>query len=348
MKISVISFTETGAALSEKIAEVRSDCMLYTKGKTVKRQIPFVEESIGVWAGRQMQERNALVFIGACGIAVRAIAPSVKDKLCDSPILVMDELGMHVIPILSGHVGGANELAEELAAQIGAVPVITTATDLEQKFAVDLFAKRNHLAIRNREGIAAVSSKVLAGDEILLSVETGHWNENASCPEQIRVIPYPPQIPVDVLITAHPVRAEAKLLLQPREYVIGVGCRKDKEPEKIEAFLAEKLQEFGIAEWQVEKLASIDRKKDEEGFIRWSQKRRIPYETFSAEELARVPGDFRSSEFVKEQVGVDNVCERAVLLASGADGALVCRKCAADGMTVAIAKRTWRVAFDEK
>ena len=108
------------------------------------------------------------------------------------------------------------------------------------------------------------------------------------------------------------------------------------------------MQELGIAEWKIWKLASIDRKKDEEALVQWSKKRRIPFETFSAEQLERVPGEFRHSAFVKQQVGVDNVCERAALLACGVDGTLVSRKYAEDGMTVAIAKRTWRVTFHEK
>ena len=350
MNISIISFTETGAALSEGIADIRSDCMLYTKCKTANGSIPFEEESIGTWACRQMQERNALVFIGACGIAVRAIAPYVKDKLCDSPVLVVDELGRHVIPLLSGHVGGANELAEELAMQIGAIPVITTATDLEHKFAVDMFAKKNGFFIRNREGIAAVSAKVLAGKSITMAIEQERITDFESVPEQIKIVVEPPKMPVDVWITSElPEKAEnAALVLQPQEYVIGVGCRRGKEIGQIETFLAKKLQELGIAEWKIWKLASIDRKKDEEALVQWSKKRRIPFETFSAEQLERVPGEFRHSAFVKQQVGVDNVCERAALLACGVDGTLVSRKYAEDGMTVAIAKRTWRVTFHEK
>lgn len=100
-----------------------------------------VRNSLSAWAGEQMAARHALIFIGACGIAVRAIAPWIMDKLHDSPVLVADEMGKYVIPLLSGHVGGANELAVRLAGALGAIPVITTATDLHDSFAVDIFAK---------------------------------------------------------------------------------------------------------------------------------------------------------------------------------------------------------------
>lgn len=98
---------------------------------------------------------------------MRAIASSVNNKLKDSPVIVIDELGKFVIPILSGHMGGANELAVLLAELMNATPVITTATDINNKFAVDVFAKKCRLAIVNKDGIAKVSSKVLAGKWLL-------------------------------------------------------------------------------------------------------------------------------------------------------------------------------------
>lgn len=134
-----------------------------------------VQESVSVWAGEQMAAHHALVFVGACGIAVRAIAPWITDKLHDSPVLVMDEQGQYVIPLLSGHVGGANELAVRLAGELGAVPVITTATDLHGSFAVDLFAKRNDLWIHNREGIARVSAKYWQARKLPCPYRQGIW-----------------------------------------------------------------------------------------------------------------------------------------------------------------------------
>ncbi|MGN0326196.1 MAG: hypothetical protein ACI4DW_07780, partial [Lachnospiraceae bacterium] len=135
MKLSMISFTENGKLLSVNIAKLLdgTEYALYTKCHAFcqeEQTVRFVTQSIGEWAKEQFEERNALLFIGACGIAVRAIAPYITDKLHDSPVLVMDEKGQYVIPILSGHVGGANELAVTLAEKIGAKPVITTATDI--------------------------------------------------------------------------------------------------------------------------------------------------------------------------------------------------------------------------
>lgn len=364
MGLCIISFTENGMRLSKKIAEsfLEQEITVFTKCSLQKEvgimpSIQFVEQRIGDWAKEQMKEKNSLLFIGACGIAVRAIAPCISDKLQDSPVLVMDEKGNYVIPILSGHMGGANELAIELAGKIGGVPVITTATDLNGMFAVDLFAKKNSLSIVNREGIAKVSSKVLAGKEITISIEPGHFKKEGKMPKGIRIVSYPPEQKVDVIITTKEVDCEALIRLKPKEYVIGMGCKRGKEPEKIEQFIQRSMEKIGISKNQIFAIASIERKKEEKGFLVWSQKEKIPFVTFSAEQLQEVKGMFQDSDFVKEQVGVDNVCERAALRAcelenqkkeDAGSNRLVYGKCAEDGMTIAIAKREWSVVFDEE
>ena len=105
------------------------------------------------------------MFVGAAGIAVRLIAPWVQDKLKDPAVLVIDEQGRYAIPILSGHVGGCNELAEAAAQILGAEPVITTATDLRQAFAVDVFATENELVISDRELAKQISAAELRGEK---------------------------------------------------------------------------------------------------------------------------------------------------------------------------------------
>lgn len=361
MRLSVISFTRQGMILSKELAGAwePEEIALYSKHKEepetesgsmepeAQYSVMPVEERIGEWAGKQMEQKNALLFIGACGIAVRAIAPFVTDKLHDSPVLVMDERGRYVIPILSGHMGGANELAYQIAEKTGAAAVITTATDLNEKFAVDLFAKKNGLRIVNREGIARVSSKVLAGKEITMSIESGHWDESGKLPEGVRLIPYPPRESVDIIISAKTENANASIRLEPREYVIGMGCRKGREAEKIAALIEKCMGELGISPDQILALASIDVKKEEQGLLAWSRENHVPFLTYSADELKEVKGDFHSSAFVMDRVGVDNVCERSALKACG-EGRLVLEKRAEDGMTIAVAKREWSVVFDGK
>ena len=332
-----------------------------------------IEASLTEWTGEQMAAHRALVFIGACGIAVRAIAPWVTDKLHDSPVIVMDEQGQHVIPLLSGHVGGANELALRLSEAIGAIPVITTATDLHGSFAVDLFAKKNDLWIHNKEGIAKVSAKVLEGEEITMCVRTGHIETCENIPDGIRLCEYPPKEPVDVLVIDNSVSdtverdsleqksrsplsvsmeqlqsdvySKAQLILQPKKYVLGVGCKKGTDSAKLEDYLQSILEQQGISIEEITALASIDVKMDETCLLRFSEKHRIPFKTYSAQELQEVPGEFHTSAFVKNTVGVDNVCERSAICAAGDGGRLMLAKQANDGMTVAIAEKIWKVVF---
>lgn len=384
MKVSIISFTLKGIELSLKIKKAFSgkteeDLCLYTKCSHAEKSLTerklteknlaekdlvesglsYVEQPLTEWTGEQMKKRRSLLFIGACGIAVRAIAPFLTDKLNDVPVLVMDEQGRFVIPVLAGHVGGANELAVSLAERMGSTPVITTATDLNHCFAVDLFARRNALHIVNKDGIAKVSSRILAGEEVTMAVEEGHFREEEAgipgekrlleeinVPEGIRLVST--ESLADVLVAPASYGQGRLLTLRPKEYVIGIGCKRGKAAEQIDHFVHKVLKESGISMEQVAAFASIDRKKDEEGILWMSSHYGIPFVTYSAEELQQVEGTFHASEFVKSQVGVDNVCERAALRFSGPDGILITGKQAEDGITAAIVKRIWSVSFDEK
>ena len=364
MKLNVISFTEKGIRLAEKLGEqwqrenrLAEPPALYAKCSAFEKKSPVirVSGSVTAWAGERMESEGALVFIGACGIAVRAIAPWVKDKCRDNPVLVMDERGEYVIPILSGHLGGANELAEEIARVMGAVPVITTATDINRVFSVDLFAKKNGLEIVNREGIAKVSARALAGEILTASIQEKFLPDAGSLFSselenqtggEIRVVKYPPEQPVDLVISEEKKKFPCKILLRPKLYVVGMGCKRGKDAGAVADFIARSLREAGISEGEVLALATIDQKKEELGFLQWCQKKRVSFFTYSAEELAEVPGEFHGSEFVKEQVGVDNVCERAALKACGPGGVLVCEKKKAEGMTLAIARREWSVTWN--
>ena len=163
MKVAIISFSRSGYRLSEMIYWVLKErdyeVTSYTKSKYTKKILDEsqldeesrdfrntrmfsspVDESMKEWTKRRFEDSDAIVFIGACGIAVRSIAPFVKSKKIDPAVVVVDEQGKFAISLLSGHIGGANELAEEVAEIVHGQPVVTTATDLNGKFAVDVFA----------------------------------------------------------------------------------------------------------------------------------------------------------------------------------------------------------------
>ena len=289
MSIRAIAFTDRGQGWSE------------TLGFPVDRGIPVMQ-----WAREFFSSCDALLFIGAVGIAVRAIAPLVKDKTTDPAVLVMDEAGRHVIPLLSGHIGGANALALEIARRTGAEPVITTATDLRGVPAIDTWAVDQDCAIENPAAIQAISSAVLGGKQVGVAI-----TEREIKP------PYP-----------------VTLYLRPRTLTLGAGCRKDIDPETFEEKVKDFLKECGVSLLSVKALATIDRKKEERAFLRFCEKYRLPLLTYTAAELKAVPGCFAHSDFVEKTVGVDNVCERA---AAASGGRLLMGKTILDGATFALA-----------
>lgn len=235
MKLRMISFTKNGWELSKIIqnhmqewsVSIFTKCS-YCKSERLSDGQGYVEESLEAWTAAAMKEKNGLIFIGACGIAIRAIAPSVKNKLVDSPVLVIDERGQFVIPILSGHVGGANALAKEIAGTLGAQAVITTATDLQHKFSIDMFAKKNHLMIQEKEGIAKISSKILAGEEVQISVEKNRVCQDANCPKGVKLVSYPPQGFVDVVITESMRQYDTSLTLRANRMCLESDVEREK------------------------------------------------------------------------------------------------------------------------
>ncbi|MDO4383040.1 MAG: cobalt-precorrin 5A hydrolase [Eubacteriales bacterium] len=337
--LSVAWCTPGGEALAQRLArklqEVDSDYI---------PQFRKEKESLWEWAKGAFSLHQPLLFIGATGIALRTIAPLAVDKLTDSPVLVMEESGHYVIPLLSGHMGGANALARELAEILGATPVITTATDVKGLFSIDDFARRNGLRIGNREGIRRVSGKLLCGKSIGLRP-----NLNARFlrpqPEEVKLLSDADRVKADVVITHNP-EMTGPLYLIPRDLVLGMGCRKDVPFEKLQEFLLQTLADNGLDEANIRCLASIDRKAQEPGLMMLAQYLGVPFRVYTAEELQQASGhEFQESPFVRENVGVGNVCERAAFLAS-AKGAPVLPKTKGEGMTLSIYRQeNWNLEW---
>ena len=319
MKTAGICFTEYGVEVLKKLSSGLDgiDCYYKIRDHIDIPELTLVQCTIQDWAGEQFKKHAALIFIGAAGIAVRAIAPFVNNKLLDSPVIVVDDAGKFVIPILSGHVGGANELALRIADILKATPVITTSTDVHGAFAADIYAKENNLEIINKAGIAPVSAKALRGEEIDMDAD-------------IRIISGP--------VTEEMRQAEKPLYLRKKEYTVGIGCKKGKSREEIKSLLEKVLLEAGLEAGQLLSIASADLKKDEPGLKELADELRIPFVTFSAEELNRLEGDFTESEFVLKVTGAGNICERAAVAACGGKGELIIKKQGEDGVTCAIAK----------
>ena len=310
MNIAIAAFTNRGIALAQRIAEFLGDAEVFAPERFVRDGVGEISPSLSEWAGRVFHEAGALVFVGACGIAVRAVASHVASKLHDPAVIVIDESGKFVIPILSGHIGGANDLARKIAGFIHAQAVITTATDVNNLVAVDEWAVRHDCAIENPQAVKTVSGALLEGASVGVAV---------TCEE----------MPAPFPIT---------LWLRPRVLVLGTGCNRGVDPAKFEECALDFLKGAGVSVLSVKAVASIDLKKDEPALKAFAEKYRVPFLVFSASELQAVQGKFSASELVRHFTGTDNVCERSAVLAAGEGSVLLRSKCIYDGMTFALAR----------
>lgn len=286
--------------------------------------------------GEIFSRADALIFIGACGIAVREIAPYVRDKRTDPAVVCIDELGRFVIPLLSGHIGGANGLAKEIAKWLNATPVITTATDINGRFSVDAWAAKNGFSIADMRLARAVSAAILERDIPFFSdlPVTGELPEGLLFADRGEL---------GISVSVYEKEPFAKTLrLIPKILRIGIGCKRGTPASAIGEAVQTVLEQNKLDKRAVGRVASIDLKANEEGLLKYCEDNGLKPVFYSAEELRQVPGDFTASEFVKSVTGVDNVCERAAL--NDAETLLV-RKTALNGVTVAVAAEKTEVRF---
>lgn len=317
-------------SLHEIVAEWFTKPADDTDGKRVSAS-SSEEESGACVSGADGGDRqcDAIIFVGATGIAVRAIAPFICGKTVDPAVLVIDEAGRYVISLLSGHLGGANALARTAASLIEAEPIITTATDAESAFAVDTFAKENGFLLTDLRKAKEVSAKVLRGEKLriysdipmerLVQRPARHEAELVSAQDIDRadiVISYRTHI----LKPAEKSSQAIGLRLIAKRVHVGLGARKGVTQAEVAAAVATCLEDAGIDPRAVVALASIDLKKQEAGILAYSYESGVPFVTYTAEELRTVEGAFAGSSFVQSVTGVANVCERAAAYAAGRSG----------------------------
>lgn len=342
MKIAAISFTRQGQGILSHLEEVMYDAD-FTGYTSDLAKTDY--GTLGGFVKYSFRVADALIFVGAVGIAVRLIAPYLIDKLTDPAVIVIDEKGKNIIPILSGHVGGANRLARDIAVRLGAQPIITTATDINGFFAVDEWAVKNELQIMNKDGIAAVSSKLLEGRSLVVAHDGTVEVDNNSMPYYITPATRDDDH-VDIYIGA--AKWNCKLWLRPIDVMVGTGCKKEKDSLEYEHTMRLILEANNVSMDQVKYVGSIDLKKDETCMVEFCEKYKKEFRTFSAEQLNSVKGDFNESEFVRSVAGTGNICERAAAYMCEDMGERIHSKMVVDGVTVALYRKRKRLVFDNE
>lgn len=339
--IALFCLTPGGVALAQRLREALP-LTCFTSEKLLQPGfIPF-GGSFAQTVQQAFSQYSALVFIAATGIVVRVIAPMLCDKLQDPAIVVMDERAEHVISLLSGHMGGANELTRQLAALLNADPVITTATDVNQMAALDTLAAKLDATMQNfRQAVKTINQMLVSQQRVGL-----WWDDDfAGSAQQYDTRGF---IPVDnldslpaldalvcvTLRNALPPQKIPLYKLVPKRVVAGIGCRRDTPPQTVAVLLNQQLAENHFDPLALRAIGSVTLKQHEPALLELAKNHQIPFDIFSVDQLSEHEHRFPASEFVRLTVGVGSVSQPAAWLMS--NGKLVGRTLKQQGVTITL------------
>ena len=301
---------------------------------------------------------DSLVCIMATGIVVRILAPLIVHKTSDPAVVVLDQKGKHAISLLSGHLGGANDLAREMAAISGGEAVITTATDVAGELSFDTFAKKYDMAIENIDQLKHISGALLAGKKVNVFTDKNVEKLYPELAEEQKreMIDISPlsdnidnvesDIPAVVIDEGFSLSKPTTsplapiLYLRPRTICAGIGCKRNMEQKPIEEALLQTLKEEGIHPLSLKCIATIPLKSDEPGIIGTAANLNVPLEIIPTEEIEKLDINqlgIATSEFVASQTGVLSVSTSCSYLASG-KGTILRDKAKYKGITIALSK----------
>lgn len=319
--------------------------------------LPF-KNKIGEW----FSVYDCHVFIISVGAVVRMISPFIKDKKTDPAVICIDDTAKFTIPILSGHIGRGNEYAQNISDILGALPVITTASDSKGTLPVDILGRDIGFVLEdNSKNLTRGAAAVVNEEPVLLcheQGEAGFWPLDKNLPKNIHYVNSLKSLDVSsysiilymtdkAVESIDPKVVDNAVIYRPKSLVVGMGCDKDTSMETLEEGLNLYFKEFSLSPKSIKELVSVDAKKDEKGLIELSKKLGVPFRTFSAETLdALEEGIENPSEVVKKYIGTKTVAEGACLYASSSKKLLVSKQKHKDiesnkNMTLAIARTSF-------
>jgi len=352
-QIAIWALTPDGARLALKIAAKLPGSVLFFSERLADAHSNVIRFSrLKDAVAEHFWNYPAHIFIMSTGIAVRMIAPLIEHKTQDPAVLAADEKGLHVISLLSGHLGGANALTLKVAKLIRADPVITTATDLQGVPAIDLLAQKKNLIIENPDAIKHVSMALLTGEPIVIHdpyrilhhdltdvLNIQHPTSNiqhrmSKTEDRTSNIEQPSGVFVDDICQT---LTEKILVLRPASLVAGIGCNRNTSADEMRMLLSDVLARFKLSKRSLKCLASIDLKADEKGLLALAEELYLPLKFFNREALNSVKTIENPSAVVEKYVGVKSVCEAAAILGAN-QGQLIAPKQNTPNVTVAIAR----------
>lgn len=333
MKVACLSFTDKGRDLGEKLKSIKNH--KYKIDHYSNRDIDGgIKEALkSIW-----EEYDGIIFISATGIGVRMSADFIKHKTIDPAIVVIDDLGRFSISLLSGHIGGGNQLAKDIAEEIGAISVITTATDSRGIESIDIFAKKNNYYIEDIKSITSITSMMVNGENIGLYTEDNKMINYDKLTEIKDLKNIAPKVKGLIIVSSKKEFKNINIpytILRPKNINIGIGCRKGVAGERIIQAIEEELKRFNLSTNSIGSIATIELKKDEAGIIQASKYFNCPLKIFTVEEIKEVEDKFSKSQFVKDTVGVYSVSGPVAFLQGGK---IISEKSKHNGITISISK----------
>jgi precorrin-4 C11-methyltransferase len=353
--IAIITLTRQGTHTGQRLHQLLPDSVLYAPARFINQPtnqhsniIPYTT-SVRQSIQSAFQEHSALIGIMASGIVVRDLAPLLRSKQTDPAVVVLDERGQHAISLLSGHKGGANELANRVARLLEGTAVLTTASDVQGLPAIDLLGQKEGWVVSRRKQLTGVSGTLVNGESLGVFQDAGAedwWPEPApkNFTRYLSLETLKEAAPAAAVIITHRLVSQDLFEAVPRSVVyhpsclvVGVGCNRGTPAEEIQAAIDQTLTEAGLDERSIARLATIEDKADEIGLLAVCKRRGWPLKVFTRQEIAAITDVPTPSEWAQRVLGVSGVAEPAAMLAARNDTLLV-EKQKFPNVTVAIAR----------
>ncbi|MGL6066018.1 MAG: cobalt-precorrin 5A hydrolase [Cetobacterium sp.] len=318
MKIAVWTVTRGASLTALKIKDKIESLDIYTL-KKFELESSFVMDNFGDVLKEKFNIYDAHIFIMATGIVVRKISSLIKSKDVDPAVLVVDENMNFVISLLSGHLGGANDLAQVLNSKLGLVSIITTSSDVTGKIAVDTLAQKLKCNLASLEEAKNVTALIVDGKNVELKLPKNIVGDN----------------PEGVIIVSNKDKVET-VQLYPENLIVGIGSRRGVSSTNIIQFLKEVLKKHNLSYRSIKHFATVDLKADEIGIIETARYFEKELKIVLRAEILEVENMFTGSDFVKKEIGVKAVSEPCSYLTSNKDGKFLEMKAKKDGITISI------------
>ena len=345
-KISVIAITKNGVNIGLRLKEHFPNWKIFAPSKFSNgdKEIDWYSESTSEKIVELFKNNNALICLFSLGAVIRLIAPHLKDKKTDPAVIVIDDKTNFVISVLSGHLGGANELTQVIAQKLNAIPVITTAADVNKTIAVDLVGREFGWKIDDDSTVTKISAHMVNEENIGIYQEVGKINWWKELPKNVKIYHSLEEMKNSdakgyLIISDRILEGDFlknSVVYRPPSLVVGIGLHWDTSKEIIKDGLDFCLQKFKLSEKSITKLVSIKKPEDVKGLVDIGKEMGIVVEYVNREDLAEISAP-NPSDMVKAFEGTSSVSEAAAIKVSGGE-LIVEKQKFPPNLTIAIAR----------